>query len=84
MAERTENSAEIEQEEIHTYLSSPLFSQKITCPRTSLTVSFSQVGDPEGCPVLFIPPAVCSRWFVIPLGKSIIHPSSEGKARGKV
>jgi len=70
MVERSSQSPDIGQEELHTYLSSPLFSQKITCPRTSFVVSFSQIGDSEGCPVLFIPPAVCSRWFALPLGMS--------------
>jgi len=68
MVERAVQSPDTGQEELHTDLSSPLFSQKITCPRTSLIVSFSQIGDPEGCPVLFIPPAVCSRWAALPLG----------------
>lgn len=68
MVERPLQSPDTGQEELHIYLSSPLFSQKITCPRTSMTVSFSQIGDPEGCPVLFIPPAVCSSWFAVPLG----------------
>jgi hypothetical protein len=70
MTEKPLQSPDTGQEELHTYLSSPLFSQKITCPRTSMTVSFSQIGDPEGCPVLFIPPAVCSSWFAVPLGMS--------------
>lgn len=70
MTEKPPQSPDTGQEELHIYLSSPLFSQKITCPRTYMTVSFSQIGDPEGCPVLFIPPAVCSRWFAVPLGMS--------------
>jgi len=58
------------QADLETYLASKRFSQQITCPRTSLVVSFSQIGDPKGCPVLFVPPAVCSRWFAVPLGVS--------------
>jgi len=63
MVERPAQDPDTGEEDLHTYLSSPLFSQKITCPRTSLIVSFSQIGDPGGCPVLFIPPAVCSNFF---------------------
>jgi len=70
MVERPLQSPDTGQGEVHTYLSQPLFSQKITCPRTSLIISFSQKGDSKGCPVLFIPPAVCSRWFALPLGMS--------------
>ena len=59
------------QADLETYLASKRFSQQVTCPRTSLVVSFSQIGDSEGCPALFVPPAVCSRWFAVPLGISL-------------
>jgi hypothetical protein len=53
---------------IHKYLSSPNFSRSIKCRLTGLSISFSEIGDLGGCPVLFIPGAVCSRWFPVPLG----------------
>jgi hypothetical protein len=57
-------------EEIHKYLASPNFSRSIRCPLTGISISFSEIGDLEGCPVLFIPGAVCSRWLPVPLGTS--------------
>ncbi|KAK4687023.1 hypothetical protein P7C73_g3105, partial [Tremellales sp. Uapishka_1] len=46
------------------YLSSLKFSRKLAkCPRTSLPVSYGDFGDPDGVPVLFIPPSGCTRWF---------------------
>jgi hypothetical protein len=73
MAEQAISSGISGKEELHSYLANPKFSQRITCPRTSLSVSLSQTGDPEGCPVLFIPPAVCSRWFCVPLGEFLTY-----------
>lgn len=72
MTDRAALGAGSSQAELDKYLASPQFAHQITCPRTSSLVSFSQIGDPEGCPVLFIPPAVCSRWFAVPLGKFIL------------
>lgn len=36
------------------------------CPRTGLSVSYADIGDPNGVPVLFVPPSGCTRWFGAP------------------
>ncbi|GFZ50912.1 hypothetical protein JCM24511_08670 [Saitozyma sp. JCM 24511] len=48
------------------YLSGAKFNRRITCPRTHLPVSFSDTGDPQGVPLLWILPSGCSRWFAAP------------------
>lgn len=48
------------------YLSDTKFNRRITCPRTHLPVSFSDTGDPQGVPLLWILPSGCSRWFAAP------------------
>jgi len=82
MVERAASTIGRGQEELEIYLACPQFSQKIICPRTSLQISFSQIGDPEGCPVLFVPPAVCSRWFAVPLGVSNLRIASNDGGMG--
>ncbi|WOO82616.1 uncharacterized protein LOC62_04G006096 [Vanrija pseudolonga] len=49
------------------YLSLFKFNRKLPkCPRTGLPVSYSDIGDPDGIPVLFVPPSGCTRWFSAP------------------
>jgi hypothetical protein len=45
------------------YLSLRKFSQKIKCPRTGSAVSFADIGDEEGVPLLWMMPSGGSRWF---------------------
>lgn len=51
------------------YLSLFKFNRKLRCSRTGSDVSFSDIGDPSGTPVLMIPPSGCTRWFAAPQGK---------------
>lgn len=51
------------------YLSLFKFNRKIRCPRTGSDVSFADIGDSEGTPVLMVPPSGCTRWFAAPQGK---------------
>lgn len=51
------------------YLSLFKFNRKLHCSRTGSDVSFSDIGDPSGTPVLMIPPSGCTRWFAAPQGK---------------
>lgn len=51
------------------YLSLFKFNLKLPqCPRTNMPVSYSDIGDPNGIPVLFVPPSGCTRWFSAPQG----------------
>lgn len=51
------------------YLALFKFSRRLRrCPRTGLSVSYADIGDPDGVPVLFVPPSGCSRWFAAPQG----------------
>ncbi|CAK9779610.1 unnamed protein product [Cutaneotrichosporon oleaginosum] len=51
----------------HAYLALFKFNRRLAeCPRTGMAVSFADIGDPEGVPVLFVPPSGCSRWFAAP------------------
>lgn len=56
------------------YLALRKFSCKLPqCPRTGLPVSFADIGDPDGTPVLFVPPSGCTRWFAAPQGGSAVQ-----------
>jgi hypothetical protein len=55
------------------YLSLFKFNRRLRkCPRTGLSVSYADIGDPDGIPVLFVPPSGCSRWFAAPQGEFLI------------
>lgn len=55
----------------HAYLALFKFNRKLPlCPRTGVSVSYADIGDPDGIPVLFVPPSGCSRWFAAPQGVS--------------
>ncbi|KAK8854694.1 hypothetical protein IAR55_003433 [Kwoniella newhampshirensis] len=50
------------------YLSSLKFNRRLNrCPRTNLTVTFSDVGDAEGVPLVYVLPSGCSRWIAAPM-----------------
>jgi len=52
------------------YLALFKFNRRIRrCPRTGMSVTYADIGDPEGVPVLFVPPSGCSRWFAAPQGE---------------
>jgi len=60
------------------YLAQSKFSQNIKCPRTDSAVSFADIGDRDGVPLLWMMPSGGSRWFAVAHGKSLsfIHISS--------
>lgn len=51
------------------YLASRRFSLKIQCPRTGLPVSYADLGQEDGVPVLWVLPSGCSRWVAAAQGK---------------
>lgn len=51
------------------YLSLFKFSRKIICPRTNLPVSFADIGDESGVPLLWMMPSGGSRWFAAAHGE---------------
>jgi hypothetical protein len=51
------------------YLALCKFSLKLLkCPRSGLPVSYCDVGDPNGIPLLWVLPSGCSRWFAASQG----------------
>jgi hypothetical protein len=52
------------------YLAQVKFSQKIICPRTGSAVSFADIGDEGGVPLLWMMPSGGSRWFAVAHGGS--------------
>jgi hypothetical protein len=50
------------------YLAAQKFSRKIVCPRTGLPVSFADLGEEDGVPVLWVLPSGCSRWVAAAQG----------------
>ncbi|ORY35505.1 Alpha/Beta hydrolase protein [Naematelia encephala] len=49
------------------YLSLLKFNRRLgRCPRTGLPVSYADIGDPSGVPLLWLLPSGCSRWFAAP------------------
>ena len=50
------------------YLASRRFSSALTCSRTGMKVSYADIGDPEGIPLLWLMPSGCSRWFAVGQG----------------
>jgi hypothetical protein len=56
------------------YLAQAKFSQKIICRRTNSAVSFADIGDEGGVPLLWMMPSGGSRWFAVAHGMS--HSSS--------
>lgn len=67
----------------HGYLALFKFNRKLArCPRTLAPVSYADIGDPDGTPVLFVPPSGCSRWFAAPQGQSWLRSGvSSGSSR---
>ncbi|RXK42428.1 hypothetical protein M231_00418 [Tremella mesenterica] len=63
---------ELRQSDPLAYLAQRKFSSIIKCPRTGLRVSYAQLGDPDGIPVLFLMPAGASRWLAVPQGGAIV------------
>nr|ODN91925.1 hypothetical protein L203_01179 [Cryptococcus depauperatus CBS 7841] len=50
------------------YLSLIKFNRRLNCcPRTNLPVTFSDIGDENGVPVLYVLPSGCSRWVAAPM-----------------
>jgi hypothetical protein len=47
------------------YLVQPQFNRRMHCPRTNSRITFADVGDPEGPPVLFFLPSGCSRYLAV-------------------
>ena len=54
------------------YLAQSRFSQKIKCPRTGSAVSFAEIGDEDGVPLLWMMPSGGSRWFAVAHGISLV------------
>ena len=55
------------------YLCLRKFSRRLPkCPRTGHPVSYADMGDPDGVPLLWIMPSGCSRWLVAPQGGYIL------------
>jgi hypothetical protein len=52
------------------YLAQAKFSQKIVCRRTNSAVSFADIGDEGGVPLLWMMPSGGSRWFAVAHGTS--------------
>jgi hypothetical protein len=50
------------------YLAQAKFSQKIVCRRTNSAVSFADIGDEGGVPLLWMMPSGGSRWFAVAHG----------------
>lgn len=49
------------------YLCLRKFSRRLPkCRRTGLPVSFADIGDPDGIPLLWLLPSGCSRWNAVP------------------
>ncbi|ORY35705.1 hypothetical protein BCR39DRAFT_511644 [Naematelia encephala] len=56
-------SCKVEYDDARNYFCPRNFSLRLAkCPRTQLPVSYCDIGDPEGIPVLNIVPSACSRW----------------------
>ena len=53
------------------YLALFKFSRRIRCPRTTLPVSYADMGDEGGTPLLSMMPSGGSRWFAAARGKFI-------------
>ncbi|OCF57548.1 hypothetical protein L486_05006 [Kwoniella mangroviensis CBS 10435] len=50
------------------YLALSKFNRRLKrCPRTNLSVTFSDIGDEKGIPLLYVLPSGCSRWIAAPL-----------------
>ncbi|WRT68510.1 uncharacterized protein IL334_005486 [Kwoniella shivajii] len=50
------------------YLSLPKFNRRLPrCPRTNLPVTYSDIGDENGVPVIYLLPSGCSRWIAAPM-----------------
>jgi hypothetical protein len=49
----------------HTYLADSRFHQSFLCSRTGRRVTFADVGQPGGPPVLFFLQSHCSRWVAV-------------------
>jgi len=62
-----EPSAQVDPE---AYLCSRKFSSTLTCRRTGKRVSYADIGDSNGIPLLWLTPSGCSRWFAVPQGVS--------------
>nr|XP_031864044.1 uncharacterized protein CI109_000688 [Kwoniella shandongensis]KAA5531116.1 hypothetical protein CI109_000688 [Kwoniella shandongensis] len=51
-----------------TYLSTPKFNRRLArCPRTNLPVTYSDIGDEDGVPLVYVLPSGCSRWIAAPM-----------------
>lgn len=49
------------------YLCTFPFSRRLRkCPHTGLPVTYADIGDPEGTPLLVLMPSGASRWFAAP------------------
>lgn len=49
------------------YLSTLPFSRRLPrCPRTHLPITYADIGDPAGVPLLVLMPSGASRWFAAP------------------
>lgn len=70
MAPKTSMDKTEDPEQASSYLLSPQFHHKLPeCPRTGLSITYADFGAPDGQPVLFVPPEMCSRWYAVPLGR---------------
>ncbi|WVW85510.1 hypothetical protein I302_107548 [Kwoniella bestiolae CBS 10118] len=50
------------------YLALPKFNRRLKrCPRTNFRVTFSDIGDENGIPLLYLLPSGCSRWIAAPM-----------------
>ncbi|WWC71478.1 uncharacterized protein I206_105436 [Kwoniella pini CBS 10737] len=50
------------------YLSLKKFNRRIKkCPRTNLSITFSDIGSENGIPLLYLLPSGCSRWIAAPM-----------------
>jgi pimeloyl-ACP methyl ester carboxylesterase len=49
----------------HAYLAQPQFHRSFRCSRTQKRVTYADVGDPNGSPVIYFLPSGCSRYLCI-------------------
>ena len=57
------------------YAALPKFHNSFVCPRTAKTVGYADCGDPNGLPVLYVLPSMCSRLLCLLLD---LHSSAKG------
>lgn len=61
------SSAGVAHTDAYSYLAQLKFHRRFVCPRTRSRVTYADIGDPDGTPVLYFLPSGCSRWIALVL-----------------